>query len=101
MVPPYQIRRLETMLEKCSRAYCIGWKGNEKKFIDLIEPLPIDYTWITGPNGQEEILNSEARRLDKSQHRYWTEGFSSAMKHVRNEMENMFDGKVGIGVNHG
>lgn len=101
MVPDSQIRRMKTMLEKCSRAYCIGWKGNEKKFIDILEPLALDYTWITGGTGHEEILKSEAKRLTQSNHRYWTNGFASAMIHVRNNMVNMFDGTVGIGVNHG
>lgn len=60
LVPSSQVARLELMLEKCKRVYCIGWKGNEKKFIDMIEPRPLDITWITGPTGEEEILNGEA-----------------------------------------
>ena len=101
LVPPSQVARLELMLDKCNRVYCIGWKGNEKKFIDLIEPRLLDITWITGPNGKNEILKGEARRLSKSNHRYFTEGFAKCMKHVNTSMDNMFIGDISIGVNHG
>jgi hypothetical protein len=100
LVPSSQVARLELMLEKCKRVYCIGWKGNEKKFIDMIESSAFDVTWITGPNGKEEILNGEARRLSKSNHRYYTEGFAKCMKHVNTSMDNMFIGDVGIGVDN-
>jgi hypothetical protein len=58
-------------------------------------------TWITGGKGQQEIMNGDAQRLVKSKHRYYTEGFAKCMKYVNTAMDNMFDGDVGIGVNHG
>lgn len=101
MIPQTQISRLQLMLEKCSRVYCIGWKGNERNFIDLLANKEFQITWITGKNGQAEILQGEAQRLTKSKHTYYNQGFSECMKYVNNSMENMFDGKLGIGVNHG
>jgi hypothetical protein len=101
LLPISQVARLERMLEKSTRAYCIGWKGNEKKFIDMLVNKDLHISWITGPNGQKEILEGEAKRLTKAKHAYYTQGFAHCMKYVNTTMENMFDGKRGIGVNHG
>lgn len=101
LIPKSQGSRLETMLDKCKRMYAIGWKGNEKKFIELLENRELRVSWITGRNGHREILEGEAKRLINAQHTYYTEGFAHCMKYVNSNMDNMFEKRDGIGVNHG
>jgi hypothetical protein len=85
LIPDSQRRRIETYLQKCSRAYCIGWKGNESKFIDILTDKKIHFSWITGTDGQKEIQNGEANRLISGSHTFYNKGFAQCMIDVKRQ----------------
>jgi hypothetical protein len=90
ILPQTTIAQLKTFLKKADSVLCIGWKGNELLFRDILAEKERKYLWVTkGEDGHSEIKSGECQDVSTDM-KFYRRGFSTFMSNVNANMDNLF-----------
>jgi len=96
LLPQSTIAQLNTFLEKADKVLCIGWKGNERLFKDLLAQKERNYLWVTKEEvGKSDIQEGACGSLAADM-KFYLNGFSEFMTEVNEKTANLFQEFPGL-----